>query len=79
MTTMITEVYDALVEAGASETKARSAAAAIADFEQRFNGIERRLMLLTWQVGTLTAITAGVGLPALWVLFRIAAKVGAIG
>jgi hypothetical protein len=34
MTTMIAEVYDALLEAGASEEKARKAAEAVAGFEK---------------------------------------------
>lgn len=40
MTTMIAEVYDALVEAGASEEKARKAAEAIAGYEDRFGRID---------------------------------------
>jgi hypothetical protein len=35
MTTMIAEVYDALIEAGASQDKARKAAEAIAGYESR--------------------------------------------
>jgi hypothetical protein len=79
MTLMLSEVYDALIEAGASDEKARNAATAIAKFEQRFNNIERRLVIVSWQIGALTAVTAAVGAPALWVLFRVAAKVGALG
>jgi hypothetical protein len=66
MTTMIAEVYDALIEAGASQEKARKAAEAIAGYEARFVGIELRLervegkiTLLSWMVGV--AITLGVG------------------
>jgi len=66
MTTMIAEVYDALVEAGASQDKARKAAEAIAGYETRFADIERRLermegkiTLLSWMVGF--AITLGLG------------------
>jgi hypothetical protein len=36
MTTMIAEVYDALIAAGAPEDKARKAAEAIASYEDRF-------------------------------------------
>jgi hypothetical protein len=43
MTTMIAEVYDAPVEAGASQEKARKAAEAIAGYETRFAAIEVRL------------------------------------
>jgi hypothetical protein len=66
MTTMIAEVYDALIEAGASQEKARKAAEAIAGYETRFAEIERRLeridgkiALLSWMVGV--AITLGLG------------------
>ena len=38
---LIEELYDALIEAGASEAKAKAAARAIADYEKRFGGIER--------------------------------------
>src|SRR5213594_1782956 len=37
---LIEELYDALIEAGASEAKAKAAARAIADYEKRFGGIE---------------------------------------
>src|SRR5207247_1383425 len=40
---LIEELYDALIEAGASEGKAKAAARAIADYETRFGGIEREL------------------------------------
>jgi hypothetical protein len=66
MTTMIAEVYDALVEAGASQEKARKAAEAIAGYESGFGEIEKRLermegkiTLLSWMVGV--AITLAVG------------------
>ena len=66
MTTMIAEVYDALLEAGASEEKARNAAEAIAGYKSRFAGLEMRLermdgriTMLSWTVGV--AITLGVG------------------
>jgi len=43
---LIEELYDALIEAGASEAKAKAAARAIADYEKRFGGIERELASL---------------------------------
>ena len=64
--TMIAEVYDALLEAGASQDKARKAAEAIAGYKSRFSEIEKRLermegkvTLLSWMVGV--AITVGIG------------------
>jgi hypothetical protein len=65
MSTMISEVYDALKEAGASEEKARKAAEAIAAYENRFAKIEADLMLLKWMVGYLVATTTAI----LWRVF----------
>ncbi|MGE4502491.1 MAG: hypothetical protein AB7D03_06450 [Thiomicrospira sp.] len=45
MSMMVAEVYDALVEAGASEEKSRTAAKAIADYDQGFNRIDSELKL----------------------------------
>ena len=43
MTTMIAELYDALVAAGAPEDKARKAAESVAAYESRFSGIDGKL------------------------------------
>lgn len=63
MTTMIAEVYDALVEAGASEEKARKAAEAIAGYEDRFGRIDISLARIEgsqkyqqWQIGLMLAL-----------------------
>lgn len=50
MATMISEVYDALLEAGASEAKARKAAEAVAAYDQRFATLETRLIALEGKV-----------------------------
>lgn len=66
MTTMLSEVYDALLEAGASQEKARKAAEAVASYENRFNKIEAKLdteftavrgelSLLKWMIGFVLA------------------------
>ncbi|HVB18108.1 MAG TPA: hypothetical protein VNF04_16350 [Stellaceae bacterium] len=67
MTTMIAEVYDALLAAGSPEDKARKAAEAIAAYEnrfaamdQRFGKIEGDLKLLTWMVGFNLAASVGI-------------------
>ena len=52
MSTMISEVYTALVEAGASEEKARKAAETLAGYDNRFAGVEKSLAVLQWMVGT---------------------------
>ncbi len=57
MTTVLSEVYDALLEAGATQEKARKAAEAVAGYENRFSKIENELTgirgelnLLKWMV-----------------------------
>ena len=59
---LIEELYDALIEAGASEAKAKAAARAIADYEKRFGGIERELASLRSEFRTeLTEFRSEVG------------------
>ncbi len=48
MTTMITEIYDAFRDSGASEDQARAAAQVIAAHETRLDKIEARLNILQW-------------------------------
>jgi hypothetical protein len=67
MTTMIAEIYDALLSAGSPEDKARKAAEAVAAYENRFAGLDQRfgkvagdLKLLTWMVGFNLAATIGI-------------------
>lgn len=57
MATLLVEVYDAFKDAGASEDKARAAATAIANYDNRFNKVEADLLVVKWMVG---AILAGV-------------------
>jgi len=54
---MITELYDALKDAGASEEKARKAAETVAAYESRFTKIETDLGILKWMVGFNLAAT----------------------
>jgi len=68
---IIEELYDALVEAGASDEKARAAARAIAGHEQRFAQMENHLIriegtlqLHNWMLGTILALLIAV-------LFRV--------
>jgi hypothetical protein len=60
MSTMISEVYDALLAAGAPEDKARKAAEVLASYENRFATIDRELAdmrstqrLHSWMLGYL--------------------------
>ena len=59
MTTMLSEVYDAFIEAGASEEKARKAAEAVAAYDQRFAALETRLITLDGKVETFRAELKG--------------------
>ena len=43
MTMMVTGVSDALIETEASEAKSSRAAGSLVDFEDRFDGLERRI------------------------------------
>ena len=76
MSTMISEVYDALKEAGASEDKARKAAEALTNSDARLNKIESdlaifraetkgELNLLRWMIGFNLAMTVAI----LWKIF----------
>ncbi len=67
MATMISEVYDAFVAAGAPEDKARKAAEASANYDRRFDGIEREvlkvqteILLLKWMVGFVIALDVAI-------------------
>jgi hypothetical protein len=51
VSTMISEVYDAFIAAGTPEDKARKAAEALADYENRFARIDAELVVLKWMVG----------------------------
>lgn len=46
MSTMIAELYDAFMDAGASEEKSRAAAKTMADYDSRFNKIDQNMALL---------------------------------
>ena len=64
---------DALDAAKVPPDKARAAAEEVAGYDLRLHGIETRLAVLMLMVGGLYALVA----PAVWLLLRIGAKVGA--
>jgi hypothetical protein len=66
---------EALEDAGASPEKAAKAAEELAGYKNR-PGVETRLTLLTWMVGGIYAVLIVLGAPALWLLLKIASKVG---
>ncbi len=57
---IVEELYDALREAGASEEKARAAARAMANYDNRFNKVEAELSLLKWMIGFNLAISVAI-------------------
>ncbi len=65
MSTMITEVYDALKSANVDDDKARAAASALS--EQRITDLRSKMLILQWMVGSNIALTIFV----LGVLFKL--------
>ena len=63
---------EALIDAGASPEKADRASEELA-------GYDSDLKLLKWMVGGVYAVLVVFGVPALWLLLRVASKVGALG
>jgi len=57
---IIEEIYDALIEAGTSEDKARAAARAMTNYESRFSKIESDVNLLKWMIGFNLAFTVAI-------------------
>ena len=55
MSTMNSEVYDALLSAGADEAKAREAAKSVARYDADIAEIKASLLLLKWMVGFILA------------------------
>jgi hypothetical protein len=60
MALMLTEIYDALIEAGASEDKARKAAEAVAAYDNRLAAIARKLDVHTYMLATIIIIGLGI-------------------
>ncbi len=67
MTTMISEVYDALKSAGADDQKARAAAEAMANSHNEILRLWGRIELLQWMVGFNLIISVA----TLWKLFSL--------
>ena len=65
MSTMNSEVYDALVDAGADEAKAREAAESAARYDGDVAEIKASLLLLKWMAGFTLAFVV----PMAWRVF----------
>jgi hypothetical protein len=67
MALMDEEVYAALLEAGATDEKARAAARSVASYDTRLAHVERDLAVLKWMAASNIALTVAV-------LFRVFAR-----
>ena len=75
MAVMMGELYDALLSAGTDNDTARSSATEVASFENRLSGLDTKVSLLTWMVGTvitLQIMTLGGLIGLLWKVFPAA-------
>ena len=66
MSTMNTEVYDALIDAGADETKAREAAKSVAQYDTDIAEMKASLLVLKWMVGFVLAFVVAMA----WRMFQ---------
>ena len=55
MSTMNSEIYAALIEAGSSEEKAKAAAVSVTDYERDINEVKPDLKLIKWGTGLIIA------------------------
>ena len=55
MSTMNSERYSALIEAGASEEKAKAAAVSVTDYERDINEVKSDLKVIKWGIGLIIA------------------------
>jgi len=78
MASMSFEVFDALRSAGVAEEKARAAAEAMAKGQPDLSDVRADIRVLQFRMSLLTGVLVVIGLPALWLLWRVAAKVGAL-
>ncbi len=77
MTTMIAEVYDALMAAGSPEDKARKAAEAVAGYENRFSAVDQHLAKMEGEFNQRFARIEGKIKLLTWMVgFNLAATVG---
>lgn len=60
MSLRISELYDALRDAGASEEKARKAAEALTVHENRFSKIAADLLVIKWMIGFVLALLVAI-------------------
>ena len=82
---MMGKLYAALRAANVPDKEAGDAAEEVAAYDGRLGGfkmrltrIEADLTILKWMVGTVVTLLVAIGGPALWLLLRVASKLGAL-
>jgi len=70
MSMMVAELYDALIEAGASEDAAKKASTAIADYESRFDSVDRQLIRLQTELAMVKWLAGGIGFGVLLLVIK---------
>ena len=56
MSLILKEVYDAFLDAGASEEKATAAAEALANYDEEFSKIKSDLLIVKWMIGLVIVV-----------------------
>jgi len=69
MTTMITEVYDAFISAGADEDKSRKAAESIANYEADIKEVRSELRLIRFMLMIIITSVIPLNLAIFWKVF----------
>ena len=70
MALMISEVYYALIEAGASEEKARKAAEAVAGYENRLISLEHKVDRLIIEIRVYAGLLVTIGLAIILKVYK---------
>jgi hypothetical protein len=78
MAIMLSKTYAAFKAAGVPDEQAEAAAEELAGQERRFAKIEADLFVLKWMVAGIYGVLTIAGAPSVWLLLRVAAKVGAL-
>ena len=78
MALMMAKLYTALRAGGVPEKEAAEAAEEAAGLHTQLDDLLRDLTLLKWMMATMITLMAAIGGPSLWLLLRVAGKVGAL-
>jgi hypothetical protein len=78
MATMLSEVYEAFRSVNIDEARAQAAAEALSAFESRFAELRSDLRMVNLKLDVVIGVLVLFGLPLTWLVFRMAAKMGAL-